>query len=66
MHLDFETIRKLSRRRTDLIIFFPDHLDVLRAQIPYQLIKRYTKKQDIVLDLFLGSGTTLFECENLN
>jgi len=35
-------------------------------QIPYQLIKRYTKKQDIVLDLFLGSGTTLFECENLN
>jgi DNA modification methylase len=35
-------------------------------QIPYQLIKRYTKKQDIVLDVFLGSGTTLFECENLN
>ncbi len=35
-------------------------------QIPYQLIKRYTKKQDIVLDMFLGSGTTLFECENLN
>ncbi len=34
-------------------------------QIPYQLIKRYTKKNDIVLDLFLGSGTTLFECENL-
>ncbi len=34
-------------------------------QIPYQLIKRYTKKQDIVLDMFLGSGTTLFECENL-
>jgi len=35
-------------------------------QIPYQLIKRYTKKEDIVLDMFLGSGTTLFECENLN
>jgi len=35
-------------------------------QIPYQLIKRYTKKNEIVLDLFLGSGTTLFECENLN
>lgn len=35
-------------------------------QIPYQLIKRYTKKQEIVLDMFLGSGTTLFECENLN
>lgn len=35
-------------------------------QIPYQLIKRYTKKNEIVLDLFLGSGTTLFECESLN
>ncbi len=35
-------------------------------QIPYQLIKRYTKQNDIVLDLFMGSGTTLFECENLN
>jgi len=35
-------------------------------QIPHQLIKRYTKKDDIVLDLFLGGGTTLFECENLN
>lgn len=34
-------------------------------QIPYQLIKRYTKRQETVLDLFLGSGTTLFECENL-
>lgn len=34
-------------------------------QIPYQLIKRYTKKTDTVLDVFLGSGTTLFECEKL-
>lgn len=34
-------------------------------QIPYQLIKRYTKENDIVLDIFSGSGTTLFECENL-
>ena len=35
-------------------------------QIPYQLISRYTKKNDIVLELFSGSGTTLFECEKLN
>ncbi|KAA6209504.1 DNA methyltransferase [Avibacterium paragallinarum] len=35
-------------------------------QIPYQLIKRYTKEEDTVLDLFMGSGTTLYECENLN
>ena len=34
-------------------------------QIPYQLIKRYTHKNDTVLELFTGSGTTLFECENL-
>ncbi len=35
-------------------------------QIPYQMIKRYTKPNDIVLDIFSGSGTTLFECEKLN
>ncbi|MBS8122220.1 TRM11 family SAM-dependent methyltransferase [Candidatus Vampirococcus lugosii] len=34
-------------------------------QIPYQLIKRYTKKGGWVLDLFLGSGTTAIECEKL-
>lgn len=35
-------------------------------QIPNQLIRRYTKEGEIVLDPFLGSGTTLYECENLN
>lgn len=35
-------------------------------QIPNQLIRRYTKPNEIVLDTFLGSGTTLFECEKLN
>jgi len=35
-------------------------------QIPHQLIERYTEENDVVLDLFMGSGTTLFECENLN
>ncbi len=35
-------------------------------QIPNQLIRRYTKEGDCVLDMFMGSGTTLFECENLN
>lgn len=34
-------------------------------QIPNQLIRRYTQKGDIVLDAFMGSGTTLFECEKL-
>lgn len=34
-------------------------------QIAYQLISRYTKKNEVVLDSFCGSGTTLFECEKL-
>lgn len=35
-------------------------------QIPNQLINRYTKKDDVILEPFMGSGTTLFECEKLN
>ncbi len=35
-------------------------------QIPNQLMKRYTKKEDWVLDAFLGSGTTLIECQKLH
>lgn len=34
-------------------------------QIPNQLIRRYTKEGDTVLELFSGGGTTLFECESL-
>lgn len=34
-------------------------------QIPNQLMRRYTKKGDIVLDAFLGSGTTLIESRRL-
>ena len=34
-------------------------------QIPNQLIRRYTKEGDTVLELFSGGGTTLFECEIL-
>lgn len=35
-------------------------------QIPNQLIRRYTKENEIVLEPFMGSGTTLFECEKLH
>lgn len=35
-------------------------------QIPNQLIRRYTNKNETVLELFTGSGTTLYECEKLN
>lgn len=34
-------------------------------QIPDQLIRRYTKENDTVMELFSGGGTTLFECERL-
>ncbi len=34
-------------------------------QIPRQMMLRYTKKGDWVLDAFLGSGTTLIECKKL-
>jgi len=34
-------------------------------QIPNQLIRRYTQENDVVLDLFFGSGTTMYECEKL-
>lgn len=34
-------------------------------QIPYQAIRRFTKPGDIILDTFLGSGTTLIESRRL-
>jgi len=34
-------------------------------QIPNQLLRRYTKKGEWVLDPFAGSGTTLIECKRL-
>lgn len=34
-------------------------------QIPHQMMLRYTKKVDWILDSFVGSGTTLIECRRL-
>jgi len=34
-------------------------------QIPYQMLRRYTKKGDWILDPFAGSGTTLIEAQRL-
>jgi len=34
-------------------------------QIPHQMMLRYTKKTEWVLDPFVGSGTTLIECRRL-
>lgn len=35
-------------------------------QIPHQLLSRYTKTGDIILDPFAGSGTTLIEAQRMN
>ena len=35
-------------------------------QIPHQFILRYTKKDDVVFDPFLGSGTTVIAAEKNN
>jgi hypothetical protein len=34
-------------------------------QIPFQAMARFTKRGDIVLDPFLGSGTTLIQCKQM-
>ena len=34
-------------------------------QIPHQLMRRFTKQGEVVLDLFAGLGTTLIECRHL-
>jgi DNA modification methylase len=34
-------------------------------QIPNHLMRRFTRKGDVVLDTFLGTRTTLIECKRL-
>lgn len=34
-------------------------------QIPSDVIRRFTQEGDVVVEPFMGSGTTLFECERL-
>ena len=35
-------------------------------QIPSDFLRRFTNEGDVVIEPFMGSGTTLFECERLN
>jgi len=49
LHLHFETVRQLASRRTDLILFFPDQLDMIRNWEAY-----YYKNNESNLDRFLG------------
>jgi three-Cys-motif partner protein len=51
LHLEFDTLRILSDKRADLIIFFPDHLDALRNWEHH-----YLDNPDSNLDRCLGKG----------
>jgi three-Cys-motif partner protein len=59
LHLQFKTLRSLSTRRVDFIIFFPDHLDALR-----NWRKVYAGKPDSNLDLVLGGAPWRGQLEN--
>jgi three-Cys-motif partner protein len=50
-HLWFETLKTLATRRMDLLIFFPDYLDMLR-----NCEKTYWKDPNSNLDRLLGKG----------
>jgi len=52
LHLDFESLRALAEKRSDLIIFFPDRLDILRNWKAY-----YWDDAQSNLDSVLGPGS---------
>lgn len=52
-------------RRDNSGVHSPDYWGNFIPQIPHQMMIRYTKKGETVLDPFLGLGTTLIECKRL-
>src|SRR5438045_7614045 len=73
--LDLENWREYEDIKTDSLWLIPerdrsgahlaDYHGNFLPQIPYQAMRRYTRQGDVVLDAFLGSGTTLIECRRL-
>ncbi len=73
--LDLEQWREYEDIWTDSLWLIPErdrsgsHLADYHGnfvpQIPYQAMRRFTKRGDVVLDTFLGSGTSLIECRRL-
>ena len=73
--LDLENWKSLTEIWTDSLWLIPsrdrsgahtaEYHGNFVPQIPRQVIQRYTKKGDVVLDAFLGSGTTLIESQRL-
>lgn len=60
LHLHFDTIRALAARKTDLIIFFPDHLDALRN---WEVVYRDNPNSNLDLVLGTSSWRAIFEDE---
>lgn len=48
LHLEYETLKVLSKKRSDIIIFLPDYIDALRNW------EIYSKEPESNLDRFLG------------
>ncbi|MCA9797105.1 MAG: site-specific DNA-methyltransferase [Candidatus Eremiobacteraeota bacterium] len=55
----------LINRRDNTGSHAPDYWGNYIPQIPHQMMRRYTRKGDWVLDPFLGSGTTLIEAQRM-
>ncbi len=51
LHFEFASLRKFADHRCDLIVYFPDFVDVNRNLI------LYTRQQDSILDRALGPGS---------
>ena|SRR5262245_15179155 len=73
--LDLDEWREYEDILTDSLWLFPerdrsgthmaDYHGNFVPQIPYQAMRRFTKRGDVLLDAFLGSGTSLIECRRL-
>ena len=55
----------LMRKRDSSASHAADYWGNFVPQIPHQMMRRYTKLGESVLDPFTGSGTTLIECQRL-
>lgn len=60
--VEIEPVRKINSKKENIL----GHSAPFPRELPEFLIKLFTKEGDIVLDPFLGSGTTLIETKRLN
>lgn len=73
--IDLHRWRDYSDIITDSLWLFPtrdktgphagDYWGNFVPQIPNQILRRFTKQGEVVVDLFAGMGTTLIECRHL-